>query len=172
MTVIQASKRYVGLKENPPKSNRHPDIDRWFRKLGLNVGQAWCACFVSNMFLETTGEIPDFASASSQAIKRWGQSKGRYFTDPQYLYKCKGAIFGWTLKNDPAHGHVGLVRARYTSNGEIIAIGTIEGNTNGGGARLGDGVYELRRGVPVDGTHQLWFINTTGLPGGDWWKAS
>lgn len=168
--AILCAKRYVGLRENPPKSNRHPDIDRWFKNIGVAKGQAWCANFVSNMFLEATGDLPPFASASSQAIKRWAQANGRFFSDPDYLAKCKGALFGWTLKDDPTHGHVGLVRARYTSGGEVVAIGTVEGNTSGGGVRLGDGVYELRRGVPIDGRHPLWFVNTSGLAGGEWWK--
>jgi len=169
MSAVQASQKYINIvREHPAKSNRSPDIDRWVRAIHMEPGIPWCATFVSNMFFEGSGVWPDFTSASSQAFRRWATKNHRFFSDPDYLLKCKGAIFGWT-NGDKIHGHVGLVRARFTSSKEVIAIGTIEGNTNAGGDRNGDGVYSLRRGAPVDGRHTLWFVDTSGIPGGEWW---
>lgn len=171
MTVIEVGTSYVGkVKENPPKSNRHPKIDEWLHLVHKPVGLAWCAAFTSGMFFEATGEMPDWSSASSQSIMRWGKEKHRYFTDPDHLLQCKGALFGWTQELDKAHGHVGILKGRWTHNGEVVAVQTIEGNTDAGGSRLGDGVYSLRRGVPTDGRHRLWFVDMTNLPGGNWWS--
>lgn len=157
------------LRETPRGSNRGPLIDQMLKSAGVGVGNPWCAAFVSWCFLQATGEKPPFNSASSQAIMRWFKKQGRFSTDPQDLLEWKGALFGWTNR-DRIHGHIGLIRARFTAEGRVVAIGTLEGNTNDGGSRNGDGAYSLRRGVPVDGSHRLWFLNTTGLPGGDFWR--
>lgn len=157
------------LRETPRDSNRGPLIDKMLLSTGTPIGNPWCAAFVSWCFLQATGKKPAFNSAGSQAIMRWFKQEDRFSYNPPDLLRWKGALFGWT-NADKAHGHIGLVRARFTSNGKIAAIGTLEGNTNEGGSRNGDGAYALRRGVPVDGSKRLWFLNTTGLPGGDFWK--
>jgi hypothetical protein len=178
MNAIIQAKKYVGVKEHPAGSNRGPEIDRWLKHCGAAVGNPWCAAFETNMVKEACEllGLPNeyILTASSQAIKRWAKVEDRYFEDPNRLLKCAGAACGWTNYPDTAHGHALLVQGRFTDRDEhgvlhVVAIHTVEGNTNGGGSRNGDGVYELRRGVPTDGRHRLWFVDLTGLNGCEWW---
>lgn len=169
MTAIDVAKIWLGQKETKGP-NRSPFIDRINRAVGVPLGSPWCASFVTFCFTDAGREKPEWASAGSQAIMRWFKKNKRFSTSAQDILKWKGALFGWT-NADKIHGHIGIVRARFTTDGKIVAIGTLEGNTNDGGSRNGDGAYALRRGVPVDGSKRLWFLNTTGLPGGDWWNV-
>ncbi|HRK22046.1 MAG TPA: CHAP domain-containing protein [Fimbriimonadaceae bacterium] len=170
-TAIEIAQQIVdaNLREHPPGSNRGPLIDRMLRSAGVEPGNPWCAAFVSWCFRQATGAKPAFNSAGSLTIRNWFNKEGRFSIDPQDLLGWRGALFGWT-NPDCIHGHIGLVRARFTAEGKVVAIGTLEGNTNPGGSRNGDGAYALRRGVPIDGENRLWFLNTTGLPGGDGWN--
>lgn len=172
-TAIEIAQQIVDsyLREHPPGSNRGPLIDQMLRSTGVEPGNPWCAAFVSWCFFQATGVKPPFHSAGSQVIRNWFKKKGRFSVDPQELLTWRGALFGWT-NPDRIHGHIGLVRARFTAKGKVVAIGTLEGNTNPGGSRNGDGAYALRRAVPIGGSNRLWFLDTTGLPGGDWWPPS
>lgn len=187
MNAIETARNLVdqNIREKPAKSNRHPVIDKMLTYCGVALGNPWCAAFVTYAFHLATGTRPAFASASSQAQKRWGIREKRLFTEPQRLLEIRGAIGGWTNEGDPAHGHAFIVDRRFTdTKGRLLAIGTIEGNTNGAGSRLGDGAYRLRRAInPKDGLwyvqdekgkfvgtgQKLYFIDTTGIPGGEWW---
>ena len=113
-------------------------------------------------------------TGSSQALKRWGKQHSRLTDDPQKLLKMTGAIFGWTNEDDPAHGHVGIVKGRQTDiRGKVVAIKTYEFNTDlVKGDRDGEGAYSLKRVVPVDRGHSLWFVDLTGCVGGDWWPRT
>jgi hypothetical protein len=156
-----------GLRESPPGSNRGPVIADMLRSVGAAAGQPWCAAFVSWCFQAASGEAAPFRSASSQAIRRWFESKGMLSRDPSAMLGWRGALFGWT-NADRIHGHIGLVRARLVEGGRIVAIGTVEGNTSAKGSRNGDGVYALRRPVL---SRRFWFLNCGELPGGAWWAA-
>lgn len=162
MTPLDVAKKYIGLKEQG--TNRGPEIDRWLKNTGVAVGNPWCAAFASSMWIEAGIKFP-VKSASSQAFRRWAEKEGLFFTDPQKLLECESAIFGWT-NSDKVHGHVGFVAKRYTTGGKVVAIGTIEGNADGGGSRLGDGVYELKRKLPGN----LWFVDTSKWA--KWWPKS
>jgi|SRR5688572_27364344 len=156
------------LREQPPGSNRGLLIDKIMRATGIEPPQPWCAAFVCWGFRQATGKPPEFNTASSQALKRWFESRGLLSYNPQDLLKWNGALFGWT-NEDKAHGHIGFVKARFTTEGKVIAIGTLEGNTNRGGSRNGDGAYELRRNVPYNAAHRIWLLNTSAIEGGNWW---
>lgn len=157
-----------GLREQPPGSNRGVLIDKMLRSAGAPPPNPWCAAFVSWCFREATGKPPVFNSAGSQFIRIYFERNGRLTYDPQKLLEWKGALFGWTLP-DKKHGHIGLVKGRLTTEGKVVAIETLEGNTSLGGSRNGDGAYSLKRNVPYSASHRIWLLNTTGLPGGDWW---
>lgn len=180
----------VGVIEKPPKSNKHPIIDLSLKPFGLKA-QPWCAAIESRWFrlaapMGHSGENCFPYSASSQHIKREFAKDGLLSDDPNDLKEWGGAIFVWTNAGDPAHGHTGLVIGRLTDQeGNVVAILTIEGNTDKLGDRLGDGLYQLKRVQCTDGLwrvedpaskkpvgkgQHLFFGNTTRLPGGDYWE--
>lgn len=155
-------------------ANRSPFIDHINAEVGVAMGSSWCSSFVSWGFREANGgKRAPWESGSSQAIKRWFESQGLLSHNVQDLASWEGAMFGWTDDNDAAHGHIGLVLARYTDGNGIIQIGSCEGNTSGGGSSNGDGVYQHRRAVPISNGHSLYFMNIGAQPGCSyWWPGS
>lgn len=183
-------------------NNRSSYIDALVRYVGHSVplnpkaaGLPYCAIGVSACFLMAQrayikggGDTKSFTelmikTASSQEIKRFFERKGLLFTDPQQLRQCKGALFGWT-NSDAAHGHVGFVAGRLTDGmGKVVAIRTVEFNSNMAGSRDGEGCYSLIRQHLHNGVFgvkgltgnlgqskkKLWFCDTSSFFGGSWW---
>lgn len=178
----------AGLTEDAGRNcDKKGVITAMLHFVGVAPGNSWCAAFVSWAFNKAGAGTKFPYSGSSQALKAAFKQQGHLFTDPDELNACLGAIAGWTDVNDPWHGHVFIVSERYTLNGRVVAIGTLEGNTNGAGAANGDGAYHKKRVLALDGLfypvdkdgnhcgpgHALWFCNTSSIgPAGQWWEAA
>lgn len=176
-TALDYANGFVGLRETNSK-NRSPQIDVMNALVHNPLGSPYCAAGVSYCFHQSLlslhgqkAEGDSFTpSGSSQALKKAFDKSDRYSEDPQDLLKWRGALGGWTSVGDPAHGHIFFVAGRLTDkSGVIVAIQTIEFNTSIAGSRDGEGVYELRRVVPIDRGHKLWFLDTSEILGGQWW---
>lgn len=190
-TALDVFKQWIDAKvrEDAGKNrDRAGIIDRLNKAVGVAKGSPYCASSVSGAFRESQND-PSFPyTASSQAIKADFKRRGLLFTAPDKLLEVHGAVGGWTNDGDPWHGHVFLVAKRYTIVGpngkpKVVAIGTMEGNTDGSGSREGDGFHEKRRAFFSDGLwypvdtrgkiigpgHALWFCDTSGIKGGSWW---
>lgn len=164
------------LRETKGK-NRSPEIDMFNEYCGVPMGSPYCASGVSTCFHTVDANHPSLTgetwvrTAGSQAIKRMAKANGLLFKDPDHLLEIEGALFLWTNEGDPAHGHVGFVLKRYTSDGHVVAIQTAEFNTDPvSGDRDGGGAYSLKRRVPVDRKHDLWFVDTSSFIGGKTWS--
>lgn len=179
MTALDFMSAWVsqGIHEEPDGSNRGPEIDAWCEAMGFAKGQPWCATSVSAAFRKAKLETPVSEihgletfpySQSSQAIKRWFQQKGWWTRNPDELLRWRGALGGWT-NADGAHGHIFMIGERYSHDGEVLRIGTREGNSNDAGSRNGNRMVKNRRGVPTDGKRELWFCDTSHIIGGSWW---
>lgn len=175
MTIVEAfRKKYLGKRETNGK-NRSPEIDAINKFTGAGNGAPYCVSAQCKLLEDCKPgynpvSIPK--TASSVAFRNWFAEKGRLTYDPQKLLQFTGAFGGWT-NADNAHGHGFLIEKRFTSwfglGKKVVAIGTLEANTGPDGGRDGDGFYAKKRKVPVDGGHKLWFCDTTGLPGCDYW---
>lgn len=172
-SILDVISTYVGMRETDGK-NRAPWIDEINLSIGVPLGSPYCASGISHCFNivyksakpSTKRKFP--SSASSQAIKNSFKKLGLYTEDVQELKNFKGALFGWT-NEDKIHGHIGLVIGRLTDeSGKIIAIETLEFNTNTGGSRNGDGVYILKRSL-INPTKKYWFCDTSDIVGGNYW---
>lgn len=164
------------LAENVGATDGHdagPIIDEFLAYCGLGPGNAWCAAtqsYCGHKAMHDAGVNPAdpwFKTASSQQMKRLAEAKGKFFTDPQHLLNCKGAIAGWT-DPDGAHGHIMLVIGRLTdAHGKVVAIKTIEGNSD---TRPHNEIASIVRDCPVTQTgHALWFIDISDVPGCAYW---
>lgn len=171
MNAVQYAAKYVGTREAGGK-NRGLIIDRINRFVGNPDGSPYCAAFIAWVFAQT-GEKKFPITGSSQELRRWGFKHGYYNVDPQFLLNWRGAMGGWTNDGDAGHGHVFLIEKRYTNwfglGKKVVAVGTIEANTNAEGSRDGDGIYRRKRKVPMDGGHSLWFVRVDGFEAGKWW---
>ncbi|HEY3782378.1 MAG TPA: hypothetical protein VGL56_14950 [Fimbriimonadaceae bacterium] len=153
-----------------------PIVNEFLAYCGLPAGNPWCAAFVSYcahkaLFDAGVEEPADshFKSASSQHIKAWASSAGLLSEDAGDLMNWHGALGGWTDEGDSSHGHVFLIVRRLTdSAGNVVAIGTIEGNSDSAPM---DAVNALVRTVPVtEEGHKMWFVNIGRIAGCGYWE--
>lgn len=140
--VVETAQDEIGVRENYVNghfSNRGRRVDQYQDADTLpGFGYAWCVSFLAWIFLTTLGrELCDqvwLRSASCDAILAWARKKGIVSDTP--TPGCAGLVLA--SRHDATHGF--LVK-NVLSN----AVTTIEGNTNTGGAREGNGVYARKR---------------------------
>jgi len=138
-----------GVREDPGRPNRGPQVDQYLARVGLDPakGYAWCASFAYWCFDEAarqlgvanpcvkTGGVLDHWARSPLSARVAAQDA---FDDPRLIRP--GALF--VVDHGAGKGHMGIVV-------QVLAgeIATIEGNTNRAGSREGDGVYQKTRTV-------------------------
>ena len=142
--VVAASQ--IGVMEQPPGSNRGPEVDAYLRGVGIDPTEGsfpWCVAFVyfcfeqaarkldrANPMIKTAGVLDHWNKAGQRGIPRLLAADA---TAKPSLVR-PGMIF--VLSTGGGNGHTGLVES--TSAGKLV---TIEGNTNDGGSREGIGVF-------------------------------
>lgn len=85
--VVATAARYVGVRENPPGSNRGPLIDKWERYWSM-IGQPWCGMFASAVLREA--DVTDVSHPATSEICRRGREKGWVTNNP-----VPGALIVW-----------------------------------------------------------------------------
>ncbi len=133
--LIHSLESQLNVRETAP--NKGYMVDRYLQSVGVKVPAPWCAAFVSYN-LQQYG-VPNPKSA-------WSPD---YAQANDVIYKAKkhtaqplaGDVVTFYYPNLKRVGHVGFY-CQMDKSGYII---TIEGNTNGGGSREGDGVYKKKR---------------------------
>jgi hypothetical protein len=144
--VLQRAASQVGLKEDPPGSNRGPEVDLYLRAVGLAPERGsypWCAAFVyycfdwaaadlkrANPAVKTASVLAHWERARKQGIPCIATAQAA--ENPALVRP--GAVF--VLATGRGQGHMGFVEAI-----EGARLVTIEGNSNRGGSREGIGVY-------------------------------
>lgn len=122
-------------------SNSSPMIDTYLQSVGFNEPVPWCAAFVSWNLNQVGVDNPNSAWSPSFARDKnviW-YSKTGY---KQGGIEAKtGDVVTFYYTRLQRVGHVGFF-IKESKSGYFI---TIEGNTNGGGSREGDGVYMKKR---------------------------
>jgi peptidoglycan hydrolase-like protein with peptidoglycan-binding domain len=135
----------IGVMEQPPGSNRGPEVDEYVRRVGLNPAKKhpWCVAFLffcfdeaakslgrGNPMIKTAGVLDHWARAGAQGIPRVTKAKAEQ--NPALVKP--GQIF--TIDTGGGFGHAGFVLE--VVGGKLI---TVEGNTNDTGSRDGIGVF-------------------------------
>ena len=132
--MLRLAASQIGVKEQ--RTNR-TKYGRWY---GMN-GQAWCAMFISWVGAHAGVPMPRINSKkgfSAVVSARNFARKNRLLTKTPRT----GSVFLIIGRN--GKGHTGLVES---VNWARRTITTIEGNTNAGGSRNGDGVYRRTRKI-------------------------
>jgi hypothetical protein len=155
--LIAEARRYIGVAEKPPGSNRGIEVDyyNWqaigdWRPFPMGgQGAPWCASFVSQIGVQALGRSrwPIPVTAIAQAMVEWGE--GKQVTSPM---PHKGDVFALYYPTKGRHGHVGIVTGLLPDN----RFATIEGNSNRGGSREGYAVVEQSRPVTDRCTFIRW----------------
>jgi hypothetical protein len=134
-TLAKIAARDLGAREQPPGSNKGPQIEKFLRATDLDGdGWPWCAAAVSYWVQQWAklngwkGKVPRIAGVSQFPV--WAQKNG---------LKC-----GYAPKTNDivifTFSHIGVVE-----NIGPDWVDTIEGNTNDEGSREGYEVARRRR---------------------------
>lgn len=136
LAVIYAQKE-VGIKEQPSGSNWGSKVSEYLKVAGYNDPEPWCAAFVYYCFnkaalhleiknpLPKTGYCPDLYKGIN------------YHLSSNDIPQCGDVFF--------VPGTNRLVHTGIVTSYKDGFVGTIEGNTNSGGGREGEGVYSRQR---------------------------
>ena len=73
--VVETAVSQIGVKEDPPGSNRGPKIDLYTGKEWF--GSPWCMLWISWCWQYAEGGSPFGKLASAYKIKTWGEKNGR-----------------------------------------------------------------------------------------------
>lgn len=150
--ALEVAAGEIGVREEPPGSNRGPRVAEYLAAVGLDATRghyAWCAAFVCWVFREAAKALGVESPLpwTAGALALWNGAAGRTGVVRVTAAEARedvrlvrpGQVF--VLSTGGGLGHVGLVES--VSAGILT---TIEGNTNDGGSREGIGVFR-RSGV-------------------------
>lgn len=150
-TPVQVALTQVGIRESGGR-NRGPEVDKYLRCVGLKPERgayAWCAAFVCWSVAEAYQRDHWARGLTGSAMLPIRMTAGVFVLWAEIARRCKakpGAVFiidhGMNPEKTFRRGHTGFVVN--VVGDEIL---TVEGNTNPGGSREGDGVYARRRKI-------------------------
>ena len=136
--VVEQARKAIGIREATGQ-NDGPVVDEILASVGLEGTKApWCAAFIvwvgDKTFSKILNPYPRSGWSPNFLVKpTWDRERGGRPLEP-------ADVFGIWFNSMGRVAHVGLVEK---NEGDWLV--TIEGNTNGGGSRDGDGVYRRRR---------------------------
>lgn len=151
LRALALAQKHVGVKENPPGSNRGALIDSWNRLANVPLGSSYCDAFVHAMFHDAGYELgdPKADDAYCPATLALCASNGWEVRRP---LREDVVFYDWNA--DGVADHVGFVEhvlaLRWRGGRFVGLIRTVEANTSSGlrGSQSdGDGVYRRTRWV-------------------------
>jgi hypothetical protein len=127
--IIRRAQLAIPILENPPLSNRSPEIDAMCDRFGVTRGSYWCALFAADIWTDSGACIPPvddakgWHPAKAETWRLWALHEGLFSATPVL---GAAALYG---KNgqEPAE-HIGAAVASITP-----VLMDFEGNTSGGG---------------------------------------
>lgn len=154
--VLEIATGEIGVREEPPGSNKGKRIGEYQRAVGIDPGEPWCVAFVFFCFataaraLKKRNPLDQAGCKTGSVLDLWNRARRAKgiklllhddaLNDPSKVKP--GMVF--LISTGGGCGHVGFV-ASVSGN----RLETIEGNTNDGGSREGIGVFR-RSGRTID----------------------
>ena len=137
--ALEIALSYEGIRETAP--NRGPMVDVFLRDAGLDAANGsypWCCAFVRHCFVKAAAEqgVEPLFPRTASCAKAWERA-------PLWSRSEKpepGCVF--LIDYGKGKGHAGFVVDVDWAKKTLTCI---EGNTNSGGSREGDGVYRRTR---------------------------
>ena len=77
--VLEIAESQVGVLEDPPGSNRGPQVEQYLQSAGCSPGDPWCASFVYWCFKKASESlgVPNPLLRSGSCMFHWANTKGR-----------------------------------------------------------------------------------------------
>jgi len=155
--ALRIAATQVGVMENPPGSNRGPEVDQYLLSVGLNPAAGhfpWCAAFVYFCFQQAADKLQMANPAIKDAgvLDCWNRAgqTGKHRVAASAALQTPSLVqpgMVFVLKTGSVTGHMGFIEK---IEGERLT--TIEGNSNLGGSREGIGVFR-RQGRTIQGVN-------------------
>jgi len=134
LRVLDRATRYLGVSEDPPGSNRGPDIERWQRWANGLTGYPWCAAFLCAMVREACGLIvPTPKRASVGFLEAWAEEVGSLLKPGTRPRRGDWICYRWDSDDWPDHigAVLRVVGIRKWRGGYFVGtVRTIEGNVD------------------------------------------
>lgn len=140
--LIKVYKSQIGVRE-ATGHNDGASVEKYLKSVGLGKGYAWCAAFVK--WCLKPFNVDDYTKITGSAASLNITSKHVYFKRHYTAEILPGDVFTLWYSSLGRIGHTGFVNG-WSNKGSGL-IYTVEGNTNGGGGREGDGVYLRIRNI-------------------------
>ena len=96
--ALQHAEAYVGVREQPPGSNRGGLIDQWNAGAGVPAGSEWCMSFAHAMFRLAGVTLGGWASVGN--FELWANQHGYLIRRP---YRGDIGCLDWNADNWPDH---------------------------------------------------------------------
>lgn len=127
--VVEAAVREIGVKEDPPGSNRGPRVDvytgeQWY-------GAPWCALFCAWAWKHAEGGSPFGVKASAYKIRAWGAEQSKIIGA---MDKARPGDIG-VIMRAAGRGHVELVIGLEMMGEPLRLVGGNVGNAVRGTVR-------------------------------------
>jgi hypothetical protein len=86
--IVELAQKDIPILEDPPGSNRSPEIDRMCKRWGVPLASAWCALWTSSVWFDAGAIIPpvraskDWHPAKADSWYQWAKETGALVQDP------------------------------------------------------------------------------------------
>ena len=135
--LVSAAEKYVGVREATGK-NDGVIVEKILKGVNLPKGQPWCAALMAQCYSDA-----DIPHPKSGYCPDWFKTNVVYKRTVKTITEFKfkeGQVFGLYFESKGRVAHEGML----VSETKFSYV-TIEGNTNDGGSRDGDGCYKMIR---------------------------
>jgi len=149
--IIRRAQLDIPIIENPPSSNRSPEIDAMCRRWGVPLASYWCALWAASVWADAGAAVPpiamsrDWHPAKCQTWYEWSLQENLFTSEP--TLGC--AVLYGNNGHEPAE-HIGTC---------IVAMAPakfdLEGNTSLGGYSRNGEITGLK---PVDLTRVIGYV--------------
>jgi hypothetical protein len=134
LKALDKAMTYRGVSEQPPGSNRGPDIERWQRWANGLTGYPWCAAFLCGMVREACGLIvPEPRAASVGFLEAWARKVGSLLEPGTRPRRGDWLCYRWDADDWPDHigAVIRIIGLRKWRGGYFFGtVRTIEGNVD------------------------------------------
>lgn len=141
----------LAVCEEPPSSNRGPEIDVWNKRAGAPAGSYWCASWATAVWEDCGADLPAAGRASCDNIVAWAKKQGLWIKNDTLNREPKvfpGSLVVYTngnklpgTKDELDANHIGIVIRT------VPYLMSLEGNASIGGAFSNNGEAVVLRRV-------------------------
>lgn len=147
---VSNCRKYLGVNEDPPNSNRGPQIDKWNDRVAGYLGAPWCASFATSMAWDSGAKggssaavqyIVNMAKAGQGMFRGYTTNPGNVLRGDFAIVSCSSCHVGVCVDNDDAYHTIegntspgsegsqydgGCVAERHRGKGEIIGWALVD----------------------------------------------